>query len=346
MRGELVVEAGVPRPYLVRLDHLDRLTDHRGLLEHADGIAARREHGYCTDDNARLLVVTAHEPDTGDAHRLLRVALDFVRDAQSADGKVLNRMDIAGRWTDVATTEDCWGRSVWGLGTVAARHGNPTIRRWAHRAFSTAVRQRSRWSRAMAFAAIGAAEVLAVEPADAPARLLLVDALAVIGPTPPGPWPWPEPRLRYANAVLAEAVIAAGTALHDMAAVDRGLAMLGWLLDLETRDGHLSVTGTSGRGPHDSGPQFDQQPIEVAAMADACWRAYTLTGDRRWSDGVTAAARWFEGANDVGAVMHDDVSGGGFDGLQPNSVNINQGAESTLAFVTTMQRVRSLKAAR
>jgi hypothetical protein len=113
------------------------------------------------------------------------------------------------------------------------------------------------------------------------------------------------------------------------------------LLDLETSGGHLSVTGVGGRGPGDVGPQFDQQPIEAAAMADACWRAHQVTGDHSWMRGVLAAAAWFAGDNDTGVVMHDEVSAGAYDGLQAVGVNLNQGAESTLAFISTMQRARS-----
>jgi hypothetical protein len=83
---------------------------------------------------------------------------------------------------------------------------------------------------------------------------------------------------------------------------------------------------------------FDQQPIEVAAMADACWRAHAVTGDPSWLRGVSAATAWFDGDNDIGLPMHDPESGGGFDGLQVDRVNLNQGAESTLAFISTMQR--------
>ncbi|MCU1503640.1 MAG: hypothetical protein JWM12_2994 [Ilumatobacteraceae bacterium] len=268
----------------------------------------------------------------------MRLALHFVRDAQGGDGRFRNRMDATGRWTDTPTAEDCWGRAVSALGATASAHGNPAVRRWAHRAFDLGVRQRSRWPRAMAFAALGAADVLSTDPAHSASRALLVDAVAVIGPVTPGPWVWPEARLRYANATLAEAVIAAGAALADEAVLDRGLAMLHWLLELETAHGHLSVTGAAGRSPGEVEPQFDQQPIEVAAMADACWRAQVVTGDVAWARGVAAAAAWFDGANDTGAIMHDAASGGGYDGLQRVGVNVNQGAESTLAFISTIQR--------
>lgn len=322
-------------------DHLDRLSDERGLFEHAKGDERREEHGYCTDDNARLLVVSSREPDVGFPRRLSRLALSVVRGAQLADGRCHNRMDIRGRWTDDASTDDCWGRSLWGLGAAASHHAVATVRRIALDGFDLGARQRSPWARSMAFAALGAADVLANDPDHGSARAICADALQVIGEVPPGAWAWPEPRLRYANAALAEAVMAAGAALNSAPDLNRGLRMLGWLLDLETRSGHLSVCGANGRGPDDHSPQFDQQPIEVAALADACWRAYTLTGDGTWSHGVTLAADWFRGINDAGFPMYDEQSGGGYDGLHADRVNLNQGAESTLALVSTMQRARS-----
>jgi hypothetical protein len=327
-------------------DHLDRLSDHRGLFEHAEGIVRREEHGYCTDDNARLLVVTSRENDTGSPMPLSRVALDFVLDAQEVDGRCRNRMDISGRWTDRAGTDDCWGRSLWGLGVAASAHADASVRSRALRGFDVGVRQRSPWTRSMSFAAIGAAEILTSHPDHSSARALLVDAVATIGDVSTGSWTWPEPRLAYANAAVAEAVIAAGAALGRNADLERGLTMLEWLLDVETRDGHLSVTGVGGRGPGQQSPQFDQQPLEVAAMADACWRAYDVTGSRSWLRGVIASEAWFNGDNDAGLVMHDAEFGGGYDGLHPDRVNLNQGAESTLAFVSTMQRARSFATSR
>ena len=327
------------------LDHLARMSDHRGLFEHASGTDRREEHGYCTDDNARLLVVTSREPDTGIAHRLSRLALQFVCSAQVADGSCRNRMSAEGRWLDVPGTDDCWGRGLHGLGVASAQHSNPTVRRWAHRAFDRGARQRSQHSRAMAFASLGAAEVVTVDSTNVGARRILSETLALLGPVPYGEWQWPESRLRYANATLAEAMIAAGSALQRPEALEGGLRMLGWLLDLETRDNHLSVTGTAGRDPGDGDVQFDQQPIEVAAMADACWRAASVSDDARWLKGIEMAAAWFTGDNDAGTAVCDAESGGGHDGLRADGVNLNQGAESTIAFLTTMQRARRLVSA-
>lgn len=324
------------------MDHLAAMTGHHGLFEHADRIRPRVEHGYCTDDNARMLVVAVREPDSGVAARLGNVALAFTLDALVGDGRVRNRMNAFGLWVDGASTDDCWGRCLWGLGVAANQHDDPWVRERALSGFELAASQRSRSPRSMAFAALGAADVLAVDRTHVGARALLQDAAASIGAPGPAPWVWPEARLTYANAALAEAMIAAGAALDDPSILDQGLAMLGWLLDRESKRGHLSVTGVAGAGPRDTGPQFDQQPIEVAAMADACWRAATVTGDPGWGRGVTLASAWFDGHNDSGARMRDDATGGGYDGLLVDGVNLNQGAESTLALISTLQRARAL----
>ena len=101
------------------------------------------------------------------------------------------------------------------------------------------------------------------------------------------------------------------------------------------------------RCPHFSrcgGPlsPLDQQPIEVAALADACARAAAVDPSPAWPDGVRAAAAWFQGANDAGQLMWDPQTGGGFDGLHADGVNRNQGAESTLAVIATLQHARRI----
>jgi hypothetical protein len=174
---------------------------------------------------------------------------------------------------------------------------------------------------------------------------MITAAAATIGrPALDTPWPWPEPRLSYANAVLPDALLAAGAALRAPSLVADGLGLLGWLLDGQTRDGHLSVVPVGGRGPGEPRARFDQQPIEVAALADACARAYLVAGRRRWAEGIELAAAWFLGVNDSGTPMHDPIGGGGFDGLEPNGRNENQGAESSLALLSTLQQARGLGA--
>ena len=302
----------------------------------------RREHGYCTDDMARVLVVTTREPESsGPVNGLAGKALQFLNDAQSYSGACRNRMDVAGRWLDEPTTDDHWGRCIWGLGTAVANSDVSLVRKLALIQFERAAKARSRWPRAMAFAAVGAAEVLTAAPRNTAARKLLSDyARTVVRGDDTSDWPWPEPRLTYANAILPEAMIAAGAALDDADLRQRGLDLLEWLLARETVDGHLSPTPVAGRGPVDIRPAFDQQPIEISTLADACARAATFDARSLWAQGVRSAAAWFGGANDAGQPMWDSATGGGFDGLHADGVNLNQGAESTLAVISTLQRAQ------
>ena len=329
------------------LTHLHHLTDAGGLYEHADRTSARRAHGYCVDDVARALIVVMREDEPTPADVDLREQyLSFVLLAQVEDGRFRNRRSTDLGWTDAPTVEDCWGRALWALGTVVSRCSDPRLRAVALTAFDRGAAWTSPWSRASAFAALGAAEVLHHEPGHEAAERLLRAALENIGrPSSSSRWPWPEARLTYANAALAEALLVAGSALDEPEVLADGLTLLRWLLNVQTRDGHLSVVSAAGRGPDDvDRARFDQQPIEVAALADACARAFDLTGEAHWSAAVHLCAGWFFGENDSGTVMYDAVSGGGYDGLERDGRNENQGAESTLALLSTAQQARRIRA--
>jgi hypothetical protein len=327
------------------LDHLDRLTDERGLFEHALYGVPRREHGYCVDDAARGLVVMCHEPEPGPtARRLARCYLAFVLDALDATGSCHNRMTVDGRWRDEAAVGDWWGRALWGLGVAATSAPTPGMRARALGGFRIAAQRRSPHLRSMAFAALGAAELLTKRPEEIAARRLLTDMVAMVagaGDRDPR-WPWPEERLSYANASIAEALIVAGAALPDGPALSRGLGLLEFLLRTETRDGHLSVTPVGGRGRDDVGPGYDQQPIEASALADACGSAFLITRQSSWLAGVDLAWDWFGGDNDSATPMFDPRTGAGYDGLERHGRNLNQGAESTLAMLATAQQVRRI----
>jgi hypothetical protein len=331
--------------------HIIRLTDDKGIFEHAEGMTPRRDGGYCLDDAARaLLVVCRQRPAEPELERLATAYLSFVLRAMTPDGRFHNRLDRHGRWEDQPDTGDWWGRALWGLGTAAAR-GPLSIRATAAKAFGRAATQRSPHLHAMAFATLGAAPILAVDPSHARARELMVDLVAMVdpasahGPRPVGrDWPWPLPRLTYADAAITEALIAAGTALGEDAVTAHGLALLEWLLTTQTVNGHLSVTPVGGWGPGEFRARFDQQPIEAAALADACARAFARTGERRWAYGLERSVAWFLGDNDAGIAMHDPDSGGGYDAVTPHGRNTNQGAESTLALISALQHAKRISA--
>ena len=181
--------------------------------------------------------------------------------------------------------------------------------------------QRSPWPRAMAFAALGAANVLSVRPDNASARSLLSDAAdAMTGPGHQPGWPWPEPRLTYANAVLPEAMIAAGSALDRPALLRRGLDLLEWLLVRETRRRTSLRHPSRRKWPEDRGPDSINNRLRWRHLPMHVPARLTLTATT--VEGRNHGRRdWFLGDNDAAVVMWDPHTGGGFDGLQRSGAN-------------------------
>lgn len=326
------------------LTHLKRMSTSVGLYEHAQLDEPRPEHGYCVDDVSRGLILLCNESDLDeDSMQLLNVYLGFTLKAIAPDGRCHNRMNTQGVWTDRPSTEDCWGRAIWALGVCAVNAPEDIQRRRALEGFRTLALASTRDLMALVFAALGAGEVLLADPKNASAKKILIETRRRVVPLDStAAWFWPESRLRYSNGSVAQAVLLAGQALHDKATVKTGLRMLEFLIDIETKADHFSVTPAGGRGPDDVDPGFDQQPIELAAIANACMQAWTITGEDKWLGAVHRAWLWFDGVNDVGIRMFVPDTGAGYDGLHLRGPNLNQGAESTIAMLSTAQQVRQL----
>ncbi|MBA3480556.1 MAG: glycosyl transferase family 1, partial [Pirellulales bacterium] len=177
-------------------------------------------------------------------------------------------------------------------------------------------------------------------------RAALVDKLLELyDSTASVDWPWFEPALSYDNAVLPHALILSGRASGDARALDVGLRALTWLVKVQRAPaGHFRPIGCNGF--YCSGGQradFDQQPIEAWATLSACIEAYRATEDPSWLNEVRLAFEWFLGRNDLGIELYDASTGGCHDGLHPDRVNENQGAESTLAFLLSLAELQQLE---
>ncbi len=160
--------------------HVLSMSDGIGMFEHADHTEPRRAEGYCTDDVARLLIVAVREPARSQAVRdLARTAFRFLAESQNVHGQIRNRRDARGRWHGRHGVEDCWGRSLWAFGTAARRAPEEWMRASAISYFDHGSSERSPHRRAMAFAALGAAEVAHYDRRHRRSRELLADAITV-----------------------------------------------------------------------------------------------------------------------------------------------------------------------
>lgn len=309
--------------------HLEVLTGQFGLYEHAILDRPRRSHGYTTDDNARALVVLSDIRPDGPGTRQY---LEFVL-AGRVPGGWHNRMSPFGVWIDARGSDDAHGRALWGLGSVLATEHTGRV----FPVFSKGLDFDSPYPRSNAYAVLGAVAALRAWPAAPKIEAFLYCTAARLPRPHSGAWIWPEPRLTYDNARIPDALMAAGAMLGDENMVTDGLVLLEWLIKTETREGGFSFTPVGGRGPGERGPAFDQQPIEAWAMADACLRAISVDGGSLWDTGLAAAAAWFLGRNDTGALLYDHSTGAGYDGLEATGVNLNRGAESTLSALGALQ---------
>lgn len=318
--------------------HLRALTDETGMWEHACYSEIRHEHGFCTDDNARALVVTSRQAGLSDELTdLMSVYLGFVMEARTSAGRFHNRRSSRGHWVDDVGSDDSQGRAWWGLGAVTRLGPEHWMRQTGLDAFEYCGTFESPHLRANAYAALGASEVVDSMPDHQLAIDLLDRVSGVLLDASRDTIPWPEARLTYDNARIPEALIAAGMTLGDQRRVRVGIRLLDWLVESETSGDRFSFVPAGGQELGGKRPAFDQQPLEAWAMTDAGYRAWSATGDPKWKARALCAASWLVGKNDSGTVLYDRTTGSTGDGLTPDGINQNRGAESTLAGLGTLQ---------
>jgi hypothetical protein len=336
--------------------HLEVLTGALGIMQHAIGGRPDPAHGYCTDDIARALQVDLlHQHELGWAAVSDSVAsnLRFLDEALDREtGRFRNFRRSDGPWHPTPGSEDCHGRALLALGDTMAESPDGRVIEFAGRLFDEALpaARRLRALRARSSALLGCDAALRATPAAETTSTALLLAAGIRstfeGRDSDRTWLWPEARLTYENALPAQALVVAGEHLGDRATIDRGLAVLGWLVDVQTApDGHLSTIGNRWWVHNGDRSRFDQQPIEATALLLAARRALVVTGDPHWRAVVEQAYGWFLGANDVGVRVADPDHGAGHDGLEPAGVNANQGAESTLMWLMALEHVRSMRGA-
>lgn len=336
------------------LNHLEVLTDDTGIYQHATFSVPNREEGYCVDDNARALLLTVQMENRFPLDQKIQMLqsryLSFVLDAfDRKEGRFRNFMNFQRQWLETVGSEDSQGRSMWAFGVTAGRSQSISHSMLSAKIFDLAVPSllSARSPRTWAYAILGATAYLERFPDSLPPRTLLeklagkLDQAFSAYSSPK--WPWPEARLAYANARLPQALILAGKAFENQEMTDRGLRSLAWLMDHQvSRQGCFSPVGTDGAGPEEFGKtQFDQQPIEAWSSVSACCTAFEVTGHSRYLDSANWCFEWFLGRNIHSTPLANIRNGSCYDGLLPDCVNQNQGAESTLSYLCALTELKS-----
>ncbi|MHB9149333.1 MAG: glycosyltransferase family 4 protein [Thermoleophilia bacterium] len=342
----------------LNLDYLRRLTDHTGILQHATFNVPDLRHGYCTDDNARALIVAALAekvlPEDTTIARMRGTYLAFLQYALVGEtGRFRNFLPYDRHWVEEMGSDDSQGRALWGLGVAIRESTDPGQLGLATSLFNQAMPTAEQLGhlRSRAMALLGLEAYLERYSGDSEAKRLrdhLAERLLhAFSSHATADWPWPEDIVTYDNGKIPHALLLAGRSMERADMVEMGLRALDWLVDLQTESGYFVPVGSNGwyvRGG--ARARFDQQPLEAHSMIDACITANAVSGDEKWVEAAMLAFQWFLGQNDIKEFVCDLRGGGCYDGLQPDGVNLNQGAESTLAWLLSLMQMHLLRADR
>jgi glycosyltransferase involved in cell wall biosynthesis len=332
--------------------HMLRMTDDAGMLQHAIFSVPDCQEGYTTDDNARALIVSVLL-DERTAQSGLREYSDlsnrylaFLWFAFNRDlGKFRNFLGYDRQWLENVGSEDSHGRALWALGYVLGHSQDAGLRGATGRLFEAAVPAVLTFTspRSWAFGILGMQAYLDWFPGDRVIQnirnTLANRLLQLYEQNHAEAWPWFEGGLSYSNARLPQALLLAGWRSGNKRMVEAGIEALRWLVAEQHRGDKNIFVPIGSHGFYSKGGEkarFDQQPVEACATISACMEAYKLTRKSEWLEEAQRVFRWFLGKNDLQVPLYDVTTGGCRDGLHLDRVNENQGAESTLSFLTAL----------
>ncbi|MGD0941326.1 MAG: glycosyltransferase family 4 protein [Terracidiphilus sp.] len=339
--------------------HLLNMTDDTGMLQHAIFSVPNTREGYTTDDNARALITSVlldrDEKQAGerDYLDLSNRYLSFLWLAFHSDtGRFRNFLGYDRKWLEDVGSDDSHGRALWSLGMVLGASRNAGLRGAAGRLFEVAVPATLKFTspRAWAFSILGLQAYLDWFPGDRAIQgvrnALANKLLDIYERTHSETWKWFEKGLSYSNARLSQALILAGWRSDNQRMIEAGMDSLKWLVAEQHLDDKEIFVPIGSSGFFIEGNErarFDQQPVEACATISACLEVYRLTEERQWREEGQRVFRWFLGKNDLQTPLYDPVTGGCRDGLHPDRVNENQGAESTLSFLMALLEMQAAK---
>ncbi len=340
----------------LKLDHLFRMSDSTGIFQHASFTVPNFTEGYCTDDNARALVLALMLQKLGHgSSRLAAQAATYAAFLNHAfdrqRGRFRNFMSFDRHWLEEVGSEDCQGHALWALGLCVSQAGQGSFQMLAAELFEHALPVAAEFMspRALAFTLIGIDEYLRRFSGDRRANQIRESLTAKLmqryADAATGDWQWFEEVVSYANAKLPHALILNGRCMNNGTMLELGLKTLRWLVKIQTSEaGAFRPIGSNGFYPRgQERALFDQQPIEAQTTVSACIEAYQATGDLFWVAEARRAFEWFLGRNDLGLALYDSATGGCRDGLHVDRLSQNQGAESTLAFLLSLAEMQALQ---
>jgi hypothetical protein len=336
----------------VKLDFLKLLTDDTGILQHSKFAIPKRKEGYTTDDNARALIASLrYDAIFGDSKigKLVDVYLGFLFYMQRTDGRFRNLLGYDRRFMDNADSEDCMGRALWACGQCLDSRLPQEKKLLAKELFDRTFAWCSSFKslRARALSIMGLYHYLKAHPQDQNASLnievFVRQLIEHYEDESSNEWNWFEPYLTYINGRLPHALFLAYDSTKNDKCLKVAKDSLDFLLKVQMVEDRFLPIGN--RGWYSRGGQratYDQQSIEASCMVEAALVAYRTTGDEKYQKAAYTIFEWFLGKNSKNFVVYNVETGGCHDGITPNGLNLNEGAEATISYLLARLELEAL----
>ena len=325
------------------LDHIKRLTDDTGIIQHAKFGIPNLKEGYCLDDNARallLVLMTYRQKKDKLALNLAPIYLSYIHYMQNKDGTFRNFLSFNRNFLDEVGSEDSFGRTIWALGYLLYSPPNDAYYQTGKLIFFNAAPnfEKLQSIRSIANAMLGISYYLKSNPADESMTKILANLTDKLikhyQENSSSDWKWFEALLAYDNGILPLALLHSAEILKNDKISGIALETTNFLTEIMLKDGYLSIIGNEKWFKKDGERSlFAQQPVDALAMVLMYYQAFQLTKDREYLTKLFSSFMWFLGENDLRMSLFDFETNGCCDGIQSDGVNRNQGAESSLAYL-------------
>lgn len=318
------------------LTHLKRLTSKTGLIQHADKEVPDPTFGYSLDDNARAMIACLwYYKVFGDRNvlQLAELYFNYIKRVEQKEGTFHNFLSFLETKVEDEGSEDSIGRAVWALGETAALHPKQAI---ANNAKSMLERTNldkhlsHAHLRTKAYISLGLAALTKNTELTRWADTLV----AAFKRTSHDSWQWFEDSLRYANGIFPYALARNYQSSGNEKYLSIAQRSYRWLDSVSREKGVPAPIGQNGWFFKDrSKALYDQQPLEAADMVLAGSELYQITKDRDYLELALEWMSWYWGHNTNKLPLINEQTGGIYDALTPDGLNLNQGAESIVTFL-------------
>lgn len=331
----------------IKLNHVKEMTTDTGIIQFSKINQPDLSSGYTLDDNARALVaISMYYELSGDEKSLfyIRIYLSFIKRCQLPAGDFFNYLDKDNKFAEqnlITNLDDANGRAIWALGYISSKAGllPDEIVTEAKEIIAKAIPHIETIfsTRAMAFAIKGLYYYHSTTKASENISLIKVLANRLVQMykhESNEQWEWFEGYLTYANSILPEAILYAWMLTGENVYKEIANSSLSFLIAQTFNEDWIEVISNKNWLQKGQIPEhFGEQPIDVAYTVMTLSKFYDVFHNEDYRMKMDTAFNWFLGQNRLHQIIYNPCTGGCYDGLEENHVNLNQGAESTISYL-------------